>query len=115
MEIQDDVRIKNQQAQRDRLSASLDTTAPLVRQPMHLRPGIASPADQDRLAAEAKARRDAPASPQAIAQSFGLSRDFALFIQRLEARVIEQGQEIASLKQAIYNMQPAHLKNLEVR
>jgi hypothetical protein len=112
---QDNTRLANQDAERARVSRAGDTTAQFSSRPMHLRPGIASPAQQDAMAAEARARREAPASPQVIAQSFGISRDFALAWGRMEAQIVELKQEVASLKQAIYNQEPAHLRDMERR
>jgi hypothetical protein len=52
-------------------------------------------------------------NPQSIGQQYGISRDHALFLQRLEARVLELENEVKALRNA--NKQPAHMQGVERR
>jgi hypothetical protein len=88
--------------------------------PLAQRPGITLPTPENlnRIAASAADKRyfesqASNVSPDALGRSWGVSRDFVLFVQRLEATVIEQGREIAWLKTQIFN--PPHMHNIERR
>jgi hypothetical protein len=45
----------------------------------------------------------------------GLSREFAMWCQRLEAKVLEQEKEIAELRAALRGKVPPHMRDLETR
>jgi hypothetical protein len=82
--------------------------------PLDKRPGILMPTPEnlDRVARGAEAKRNRAASqvpPQEFGSHFGIPRDFALFVQRLEARVIALENEIAALRQQDSKL-PAHLR-----
>lgn len=90
--------------------------------PLHLRPGITLPTPEnlDRIAQDAADKRAFEAkaannSPDALGRSWGVSRDLVLFLQRLEAEVIEVRRENAWLKQQIFNQPAPHLHNVERR
>jgi hypothetical protein len=51
-------------------------------------------------------------TPQTIGQQYGISRDHALFLQRLEARVLELENEVKALRNA--NKLP-HMASVERR
>jgi hypothetical protein len=88
--------------------------------PLAQRPGITLPTPEnlDRVAQDAADKRFIEAkahnvSPDALGRAWGVSRDFVLFVQRLEATVIERGREIAWLRTQIFN--PPHTHNIERR
>lgn len=89
--------------------------------PLAQRPSITLPTPEnlDKIAADAAAKRQRETearncNPQELGRSWGVSRDMALFLQRLEAKVIEQEREIASLKSQSYSTSP-HLRDIERR
>lgn len=90
--------------------------------PLAQRPGITLPTPEnlDRVAQNAADKRfleqkAANVSPDALGREWGVSRNFVLFLQRLEAKVIEQEREIAFLKTQIFNQPAPHLHNVERR
>jgi hypothetical protein len=89
--------------------------------PLHARPGIVLPTPENlqRVADDAAVKRfveskTANVSPDALGRSWGVSREFVLFIQRLEGKVIELEREVATLKSQSYSTSP-HLHNIERR
>jgi hypothetical protein len=94
----------------------------LVGLPLHERPGITlpTPANLDRVAADAAAQRASDPEVQsnsasALGRHWGISRDFVLDYQRLTARVAELERELASLRADRYSALPAHLRDVEKR
>jgi hypothetical protein len=90
----------------------------LVGLPLDQRPGITlpTPANLDKIAADAAAKRNraaAEVTPQEFGRHYGIPRDFAQFVQRLEARVIELEREVATLRST--SALPAHMRDVERR
>jgi hypothetical protein len=69
--------------------------------------------DTNARALRARQGLDKPES-ETIGQCFGIPREFAQFIQRLEGRVIELEKDVAALRAAAKRL-PAHLQGLETR
>jgi hypothetical protein len=85
---------------------------------MAARTGIASPAEQEeigRKAAAARARAAADMPPQEFGRRNGITHELAIFLQRLEARVLELESRVAALEAAQKNSMPRHLANVERR
>jgi hypothetical protein len=84
--------------------------------PLHARPGIVlpTPANLQRVADEAAAKRNrtmAEVTPQQFGAQFGISRDFALFLQRLESRVLEMERDNKDLRERLAKLErPAHMR-----
>lgn len=86
------------------------------------RPGINLPTPENlqRVADDAAVKRFVESkahnvSPEALGRSWGVSREFVLFVQRLEATVIEQGREIEWLKSQSYGTTGPHMRDVERR
>jgi len=89
--------------------------------PLAQRPGInlPTPENLDRVAADAAAKRSrtaAEVTPQEFGQHFGIPREFALFIQRLESRTLEMERDNKDLRERVAKLErPAHMRDLETR
>lgn len=86
--------------------------------PLAQRPGIVIPTPENLQAVADKAsaqrnRTAAEITPQEFGGQYGIPRDFALFIQRLEGRVIQLEREVATLRNA--SKMPAHMRDVERR
>lgn len=90
--------------------------------PLAERKGINLPTPENlqRVADDAAVKRfveskTANVSPDVLGRSWGVSREFVLFVQRLEATVIEQGREIEWLKSQSYGTTGPHMRDVERR
>ena len=90
--------------------------------PLAQRPGLTLPTPEnlDRVAQNAADKRFLESqarnvSPDALGREWGVSRNFVLFCQRLEAKVLEQEREIAWLKTQIFNQPAPHMRDVERR
>ena len=84
--------------------------------PLAQRPGIVlpTPANLQRVADEAAAKRSRTAAeitPQEFGAQFGIPRNFALFVQRLESRVLEMERDNKDLRERVAKLErPAHMR-----
>jgi len=91
--------------------------------PLAQRPGInlPTPANLQRVADEAAAQRQretqaSNSNPHDLGRAWGVSRDMVLFLQRLEARVMELESNDKDLRERVAKLeQPAHMRNVERR
>ncbi len=85
--------------------------------PLAQRPGINLPTPENlqRVADEAAAQRNrtaAEVTPQEFGAQFGIPRNFALFVQRLEARVLEMERDNKDLRERVAKLErPAHMRD----
>jgi len=92
----------------------------VVSLPLAQRPGVIIPTPEnlqavaDKAAAK-RARTAAEITPQEFGAQYGIPRDFALFMQRLEGRVIELENRVAQLEAAEKSRVPRHLRDVEKR
>src|SRR5882672_5560735 len=91
--------------------------------PMHMRRGIMvpTPANIDRVANEANAKREAEADAQRaqpvnLARKWNIPTELAQFLQRMEANIIELQNEVAYLCARDKNsLVPPHMTYVEKR
>lgn len=85
--------------------------------PLAQRSGInlPTPENLDRVAADGAAKRNrtaAEVTPQEFGKHFGIPREFALFVQRMEGRLIHLEREVETLRNA---SKMPHLRDVERR
>jgi hypothetical protein len=98
----------------------ISTDNGLIGVPLAERKGInlPTPANLQRVTDEAAAKRQRETetrncNPQDLGRAWGVTRDMAQFISRLEARVIELENEVARLRST--SALPPHMRTVEVR
>jgi hypothetical protein len=86
--------------------------------PLAQRPGIVIPTPENLQAVADKAaaqrnRTMAEVTPQEFGAQFGIPRNFALFVQRLEARVLELERDNRDLRKRVIKLErPAHMRDV---
>lgn|GEM_PF-5667610 len=89
--------------------------------PLAQRPGIVIPTPENLQAVADKAaaqhnRTMSEVTPQEFGAQFGIPRNFAFFVQRLEARVLELERDKRDLRERVIKLErPAHMRDVERR
>jgi hypothetical protein len=94
-----------------------------VNLPPHMKTGVMVPTPENLQAvadkAAAQRQRETEArngSPQDLGRAWGAGRDMVLFLQRLEARVLELERDNKDLRERVAKLErPAHMRDVERR